>query len=346
MKTQSGLETLFPGYFAMVMATGIVSIDASLLGMSALATVLFVVNIGAYAVLWSLTFVRIACYPAAMLADLRNPSRCVTFLTAVAGTCILGNQFALLTSFDVVPRILWMIGALLWVMLIYGFFTAAILRDPKPSLAEGINGAWLLIVVSSQSVAVLGTLIAKGTPWPGTVLFVSLAMFLLGLVLYLLLFVLILYRWLFFDVSAEAMTPPYWINMGALAITTLAGARLLSVTGLWVALPELSPVIKTLTLYTIMVTGCIWEKVVFGRYLFAPAFFWEDVFSMLVLALHTAYLVALLTDTLGARQQMYLALAAYATYVINATQFILKLRAARLDHARQQSGVTPRELAA
>ncbi|CAN5193142.1 2-vinyl bacteriochlorophyllide hydratase [soil metagenome] len=102
-----------------------------------------------------------------------------------------------------------------------------------------------------------------------------------------------------------------------------------------------SVVVKTLTLYAIMITGCIWEKVVFGRYLFAPAFYWEDVFSMLVLSLHTAYLVALFTDALDARQQMYLALAAYATYAINATQFLLKLRAARLDQARQD-----RELAA
>ncbi|RZL35273.1 MAG: 2-vinyl bacteriochlorophyllide hydratase [Rubrivivax sp.] len=94
-----------------------------------------------------------------------------------------------------------------------------------------------------------------------------------------------------------------------------------------------SVVVKTLTLYTIMVTGCIWEKVVFDRWLFAPAFYWEDVFSMLVLALHTAYVAAWLTGWLSPRQQMGLALAAYASYCINATQFILKLRAARLDHA-------------
>ncbi|MDZ7589721.1 MAG: 2-vinyl bacteriochlorophyllide hydratase [Rubrivivax sp.] len=98
-----------------------------------------------------------------------------------------------------------------------------------------------------------------------------------------------------------------------------------------------SVVIKTLTLYTIMVTGCIWEKVVFDRWLFAPAFFWEDVFSMLVLALHTAYLVALATGALDARALMGLALAAYASYVINATQFILKLRAARLDEAGRRA---------
>lgn len=107
------------------------------------------------------------------------------------------------------------------------------------------------------------------------------------------------------------------------------------VTGEGLNAANLSVVVKTLTLYTIMVTGCIWEKVVFGRYLFAPAFFWEDVFSMLVLALHTAYLYALATDALAPRQLMALALAAYAAYIINATQFLLKLRAARLDYAAQ-----------
>ena len=98
-----------------------------------------------------------------------------------------------------------------------------------------------------------------------------------------------------------------------------------------------SVVVKTLTLYTIMLTGCLWEKDVYGVYLFAPAFYWEDVFSMLVLALHTAYLVALATGALSARSLMFLALAAYATYIINATQFILKLRAARLDMARRSA---------
>ena len=107
-----------------------------------------------------------------------------------------------------------------------------------------------------------------------------------------------------------------------------------------------SIVIKTLTLYTIMITGCIWEKVVFDCYLFAPAFYWVDVFSMLVLALHTAYLVALATDALTTQQLMYLALAAYATYVINAGQFIWKLRIARLDHARQQQAMAVNGVAA
>lgn len=93
----------------------------------------------------------------------------------------------------------------------------------------------------------------------------------------------------------------------------------------------LSIVLKTFLLYTIMITGCIWEKVVFGRYLFAASFFWEDVFSMLVLALHTAYLLALFSGALPVREQMLLALAAYAAYTVNAIQFLLKLRAARLQ---------------
>jgi 3-vinyl bacteriochlorophyllide hydratase len=90
---------------------------------------------------------------------------------------------------------------------------------------------------------------------------------------------------------------------------------------------------KTSLLYLIMVTGCIWEKVVFGRWLFAPAFYWEDMFSMLVLALHTGYLLAWWNGWGDATQQMVLALAAYAAYAVNATQFLLKLRAARLDMA-------------
>ena len=100
---------------------------------------------------------------------------------------------------------------------------------------------------------------------------------------------------------------------------------------------NISVLIKTFFLYTIMVTGCIWEKVVFGKYLFAKAFYWEDVFSMLVIALHTTYVVCLLMGLLTEQELMYLALAAYFTYVINAGQFILKLRAARLQEKHQMS---------
>ncbi|WP_293858577.1 2-vinyl bacteriochlorophyllide hydratase [uncultured Alsobacter sp.] len=109
--------------------------------------------------------------------------------------------------------------------------------------------------------------------------------------------------------------------------------------GLWLA--TTSVIVKTVTLYAIMITGSIWEKEVFGIWLFARPFFWEDVFSMLVLALHTAYLGAVAFGWLDARGQMLLALAAYATYVINATQFVLKLRAARLSAPVPLSDMEP-----
>lgn len=95
----------------------------------------------------------------------------------------------------------------------------------------------------------------------------------------------------------------------------------------------ISVIVKTGALYTIMVTGSIWEKIVFGKWLFVPAFFWEDVFSMLVLALHTGYLVMLFADIGSERTRMFVALAAYASYVINAGQFLWKLRVARLQGA-------------
>jgi len=114
------------------------------------------------------------------------------------------------------------------------------------------------------------------------------------------------------------------------AISLVLVLRFLA-TGEGYAVATASVVLKTLALYAIMITGAIWEREVFGQYLFAPAFYWEDVFSMLVLALHSLYLITLIGDWATPRQQMLIALAAYATYLINAGQFLLKLRAARLE---------------
>lgn len=131
---------------------------------------------------------------------------------------------------------------------------------------------------------------------------------------------------------------PWTVVQGVLAplqflvfLVSLALVLRTLITGDGLYAATVSVVVKTLVLYAIMVTGAIWERVVFGRYLFAPAFFWEDVVSMAVIALHTAYLAALLSGALDARGQLLLALAAYASYVINAAQFVLKLRAARRE---------------
>lgn len=139
-------------------------------------------------------------------------------------------------------------------------------------------------------------------------------------------------------------TSPWTLVQGILApvqfvvfLVSLALVVRYLLTGEGQFVAEASVVAKTATLYTIMITGCVWEREVFGKYLFARPFFWEDVFSMLVLALHTAYLAALGLGWGDARAQMWLALAAYAAYVINAAQFVLKLRAARLDEAARKA---------
>ena len=130
------------------------------------------------------------------------------------------------------------------------------------------------------------------------------------------------------------------IQFAVFLVSLFLVTRYLS-TGDGLAAATASIVLKTVLLYAIMVTGSIWERQVFGCYLLAPAFFWEDVFSFLVLALHTAYLVALFAGLGTPRQQMLLALAAYASYFVNATQFILKLRAARRDERIALSVVSP-----
>jgi 3-vinyl bacteriochlorophyllide hydratase len=124
-------------------------------------------------------------------------------------------------------------------------------------------------------------------------------------------------------VLAPAQFAVFVISLGFVLHFLLTGRGLTAATA--------SVVVKTLVLYTIMVTGSLWERDVFGKYLFAPAFFWEDVVSMAVIALHTLYLVALFAGNLDPQRLMIIALAAYASYVINAVQFVLKLRAARLQ---------------
>jgi tellurite resistance protein TehA-like permease len=117
-------------------------------------------NLLFYAVLWVITLARAVCYPRELLFDLTHHARGVTFLTMVAGTCVLGSQFALLTAQQWAAEALWFMGLVLWIVLIYTFFTAVTVREPKPSLETGINGAWLLVTVSTESIAVLGTLVA------------------------------------------------------------------------------------------------------------------------------------------------------------------------------------------
>jgi tellurite resistance protein TehA-like permease len=246
----SGSERLFPGYFALVMATGIVSMAAFLLGMPLIARGLLLINLGAYLILGSLLLLRLVRYSGRVVEDLCDHGRGPGFFTVVAGTCVLGSQLYIVAGQAALARGLWYMGIGLWVLVMYAFFTATIVRQNKPSLEAGINGAWLIAIVATQSVSVLGTLLApQMSSGRELALFFTLCMYLLGAMLYLTIITLIFYRFTFLELPMDRLTPPYWINMGAVAITTLAGSTLMLFGQSWPFLASLRPFLLGFTLF-------------------------------------------------------------------------------------------------
>lgn len=244
-----GTASLNPAYFALVMATGIVSIAAQLEGLSATAWTLFILNIVFYIVLWFLTLIRLVRNFRNMTADLTSHTRGHGFFTMVAGTCVLGRQFEVIANDPGTAVVLWLIGLSLWCVFMYSFLAAVTVREPKPTLEAGLSGGWLLIVVSTQSIAVTGARIADHFgSWTQPILFLTLAMYLVGFMLYIPIISLIFYRFLFFGLKPEELAPPYWINMGAMAITTLAGSILILEANHWILIQEILPFLKGLTL--------------------------------------------------------------------------------------------------
>lgn len=244
------IANLFPGYFALVMATGIVSIAAHLLELKFVALGLLVINIIAYAVLCVLLLIRVIRFFPKIRADIADHIRGPGFFTVVAGTCVLGSQLIIVAGHFQSAMLLWFVGLILWVLIMYSFFTFVTIRENKPPLEKGLNGAWLIAAVATQSISVLGTLLSnhfQANREP--LLFFTLCMFLVGCMLYILLITIIFYRFTFLNLTASELSPPYWINMGAVAITTLAGARLIIAAPEWNFLAEILPFLKGFTLF-------------------------------------------------------------------------------------------------
>jgi tellurite resistance protein TehA-like permease len=240
---------LHPAYFALVMATGIVSIACALVGLRAVAVVFLWANSGFYVALWVLTGLRLARFSDRVKADLMDHGRAVGFFTTVAATCVLGSQWLVVTGTWMLAAALWMFGVALWAAVTYGVFALLTVKENKPSLADGINGGWLVSVVAAQSVSVLGSQLAAGfgarTP---LVLFFCLAMWLGGGMLYIWIISLIFYRYTFFAMHASDLAPPYWINMGAVAVSTLAGSLLVLASPDSPIVRDVLPFVKGLTL--------------------------------------------------------------------------------------------------
>lgn len=221
------IEKLHPAYFAVVMSTGIVSIAFDGLGFGAIGYALFVVNIIIYGVLLAMFLARLATYFDVFYRDLTHPHRCWGFLTFVVGTNTLGSQFVVFHHSVAIPQLLWVVGLVSWVALIYAIFIHRIAFDHGP-IERIIDGSTLLAVVSTQSVTVLGSQIAETFGvFSGILRLFSLTHFAAGWVLYLIIVTLVTYRLLFRNLAPEDWTGPYWIAMGAVAITTLAGSNML-----------------------------------------------------------------------------------------------------------------------
>ena len=254
---------LFPGYFALVMATGIVSIAAKLLGLEPVDWTLLVLNLVFYAVLSLLLLIRLIRFSARVRSDIADHLRGPGFFTVVAGTSVLGTQLFIVAGWLRAATVLWFVGLLLWILVMYAFFTLVTVREHKPPIESGLSGVWLIAVVATQSISVLGTLLAGSFAAQREILlFFTLCMFLLGCMLYLLLITLIFYRFTFVNLTTATLTPPYWINMGAVAITTLAGARLILAASEWSFLAEISAFMKGFTLF-FWAAGTWWIPLLF-----------------------------------------------------------------------------------
>jgi len=223
------LSGLSPAWFSLVMATGIVGVAAYLQGIPYAPAFLMWANILFYAVIWLVYLARLLVFPRAFLGSFRQHMSAMGYFTIVAGTGVLGFQILQVGEYRTVAQILWVVALLLWFLLVYAIPVALIAQsEGKPQFQQGIQGNWLLWTVGTASVSVLGTQLAPSfEAAKNQVVFWSFLIWLLSVVFYLWVIVMIVQRLFFYNLTADELYPTYWIDMGAVAIATLAGATLL-----------------------------------------------------------------------------------------------------------------------
>lgn len=285
------VATLSPAYFGMVMATGIVSLAAQLHGQVTIALTLFFLNLVIYTSLICLNVIRLCRFPQQFFGDMIDHLGGPGFFTLVAATAIIGAQFVLLLANYRIATALWLAAILLWLVITYTIFTGLTVKENKPTLDKGISGAWLLAVVATQSIAVLSALIAAyvNQPIKLELNFLALSMWLWGGMLYIWMMSLIFYRYTFFPLAPSDLAPPYWINMGAMAISTLAGSLLIINVADAPYLNSLLPFIKGFTVFY-WATGTWWIPMLlilgFWRHLYKrfplkyDPLYWGGVFPL------------------------------------------------------------------
>jgi tellurite resistance protein TehA-like permease len=244
------VRNLDPAYFAFVMATGIVAIAAHLTGMPLVGRALSWIDCVAYVLLVGMTIARGLFFPRAMFADLVDHQRGVGFFTIVAGTAILGSQSVILFGMYRLGAVLWIAASILLLVIVYAVFAAFTVKDEKPSLAEGLHSGWLVAVVAMQGVATLGAQMMQAFhAHTQEIAFVSLVLWSAGGMLYIWMVSLIFYRYTFFPLKPMDLKAHYWINMGAMAISVLAGAMIVRFSAGIPLIEGLVPFIRGFTLF-------------------------------------------------------------------------------------------------
>lgn len=335
------LKSLHPAYFALVMATGIVAIATQLHSIPAVPTVLFWLNVVFFTGLVLATCVRIWRYPAAFAADVRSHSRGVGFFTVVAASGVFGSQLVLQMDAVGVATFFWVVAAVLWPAVTYGVLAVLTVKPDKPSLADGLNGGWLVSVVATQSVSILTVLIlgsGAATDYQQPLMFVALALWLGGGALYLWLMTLIFFRYTFYPMSAEDLTPPYWINMGAVAISTLAGTALLDQSAFSPTVTMLAPFIGGMSLFfwsigswwiPMLVVLGVWRYLICGVPFSYDPLYWGGVFPLGMYSVCTYRLAKILNAPFLmplSEVFMIIAVAAWATALVGLADSLLAPR--------------------
>ncbi len=231
------------------MATGIVAIAARSEDLGDLASALFWMNIVFYGVLWAAYLVRLARFPRSHLDDLRSHGRAMGYFTVPAATAVLGVDVLVIGGSVDAARALWFATAVLWVGLVYAVPVTLVTRQDKPTLEEGLKGTWLVWVVATQGTSILGARVAD-TFGSGAdqVIVLATALWLVGGMFYLWVIQMIVRRLFFTRLAPGELSPTYWIDMGAVAISTLAGATLLQVATNYPLLQQMRPFTVGLTL--------------------------------------------------------------------------------------------------
>lgn len=324
---------LYPGCFALVMATGIISNALFLEGHNAWSNALFAVNLVAYPSLIVLTGLRFALFSRALWADLINPRLIFSFFTLVAGTDVLGIG-VILRGYATAALMMWIFALIAWFVLIYFSFAVLIFLNTAHN-ANVVHGGWLIAIVGTESLVILGTIVAPGLGSLSSAVFVLIHLLWgIGLALYGIFITLFAYRIFFFDVEPDDITPLLWVVMGAAAIATNAGSALILTDSGMPFLHSMRPFIDGVTLVMwawatwwipLLLLFGIWKHGVRDVPLTYTPMFWSLVFPLGMYALASLRL-SLAADFPPLRTisqaMVWVALAAWAT---TGTAFVVAL---------------------